>query len=87
MLDTVKSSNSHWKVAEDFSDLKEATVWFKGRKQTYRRKIMSPKAFKNFRKTSTSSSLTMLKPLTMWITKNCGRFLKRWTYQTTLSAF
>ena len=28
--------------------------------------------------------LTMLKPLTMWITTNCGKFLKRWEYQNTL---
>ena len=34
------------------------------------------------RKTSTSALLTMLKPLTMWITTNCGKFLKRWAYQT-----
>ena len=38
------------------------------------------------RKTSTSSLLTMLKPLTMWITTNCGKFFKRWKYQTTLLA-
>jgi len=36
------------------------------------------------RKTSTSASLTMLKPLTVWITTNCGKFLKRWEYQATL---
>ena len=30
----------------------------------------------------TSASLTVLKPLTVWITKNCGKFLKRWEYQT-----
>ena len=30
----------------------------------------------NSRKTSTSASLTMLKPLTMWITTYCGKFLK-----------
>ena len=29
---------------------------------------------------------TMLKPLTVWITKNCGQFLERWEYQTTLPA-
>ena len=29
----------------------------------------------------------MLKPLTMWITTNCGKFLKRWEHQTTLPAF
>ena len=28
----------------------------------------------------------MLKPLTVWITKNYGKFLKRWEYQTTLAA-
>ena len=37
-----------------------------------------------FQKTSTSVSLTMLKPLTVWITTNCGKFLKRWEYQATL---
>ena len=26
------------------------------------------------------------KPLTVWITKNCGKFWKRWDYQTTLPA-
>ena len=35
-------------------------------------------------KTSTSASLTALKPLTVWITTNCGKFLKRWEYQTIL---
>ena len=35
------------------------------------------------RKTSTAASLTMLNPLTVWITTNCGQFLKRWKYQTT----
>ena len=29
----------------------------------------------NSRKTSTSASLTMLKPLIVWITTNCGKFL------------
>ena len=35
------------------------------------------------KKKSTSASLTMLKPLTVWITTNCGKFFKRWEYQTT----
>ena len=34
--------------------------------------------------TSTSASLTMLKPLTVWITTKCGEFLQRWEYQTIL---
>ena len=40
----------------------------------------------NSRKTSISVLLTMPKPLTVWITTNCGKFLKRWEYQTTWSA-
>ena len=34
-------------------------------------------------KTSTSPLFTMPKPLTVWITANCGKFLKRWEYQAT----
>ena len=34
-------------------------------------------------KPSTSSLLTMPKPLTVWITTNCGKFFKRWELQTT----
>ena len=41
----------------------------------------SQKKQENYRKTS--ASLTMLKPLTVWIIANCGKFLKRWKYQTT----
>ena len=39
------------------------------------------------RKTSISALLTMPKPLTVWITINCGKFFKRWEYQTTWPAF
>ena len=35
-------------------------------------------------KTSTSALLTTPMTLTVWITKNCGKFFKRWEYQTTL---
>ena len=45
--------------------------------------IVSQRKQGNFRKTFTSASLTMLKPLTVQITTNCGKFLKRWEYQTT----
>ena len=38
------------------------------------------------RKTSISTLLTMPKPLTVWITTNCGKFYKRWEYQTTWPA-
>ena len=39
------------------------------------------------RKTSISALLTMPKPLTVWLTTNCGKFWKRWEYQTTWPAF
>ena len=32
------------------------------------------------RKASASTSLTTLKPLTVWITTNSAKFLKRWEY-------
>ena len=38
------------------------------------------------RKTSISALLTMPKPLSVWITINCGKFWKRWEYQTTWPA-
>ena len=38
------------------------------------------------RKTSISALFTMPKPLTVWITINCGKFWKRWEYQTTWPA-
>ena len=36
--------------------------------------------------TSTSALLTTPQLLTVWITTNCGKFFKRWEYQTTLPA-
>ena len=47
--------------------------------------VVSPKKQESSRKTSISVLLTMLKPLTVWITTNCGKF-KRWEYQTTWPA-
>ena len=46
----------------------------------------SLKKQKSSRKTSISALLTMPKPLTVWITINCGQFWKRWEYQTTWPA-
>ena len=37
-------------------------------------------------KASISALLTMPKPQTVWITTNCGKFWKRWEYQTTWPA-
>ena len=43
----------------------------------------SSKKQESSRKTSLSALLTMPKPLTVWIKTNCGKFWKRWEYQTT----
>ena len=48
--------------------------------------IRSSKKQENSRKASTSALLTMPKPLTVWITTNCGKFWQRWEYQTTWPA-
>ena len=48
--------------------------------------IGSQKKQESSRKTSTSVLLTTPSPLTVWITANCGKFSKRWEYQTTLPA-
>ena len=45
--------------------------------------VGSLKKQESSRKTSTSALLTTPKPLTVWITINCGKFLKKWEYQTT----
>ena len=46
----------------------------------------SSKKQESSRKTSISALLTMPKLLTVWITINCGKFWKRWEYQTSWSA-
>ena len=48
--------------------------------------VRSQKKQESSRKTSISALLTMLKPLTVWIPINCGKFLKRQKYQITLPA-
>ena len=46
----------------------------------------SSKKEKSSRRTSISALLTMPKPLTVWITTNCGKFWKGLEYQTTWPA-
>ena len=41
---------------------------------------------KSSRETSTFALLTPPKPLSVWITTNCGKFFKKWEYQTTWPA-
>ena len=46
----------------------------------------SSKKQESSRKTSISALLTMPKSLTVWITINCGKFWRRWEFQTTWPA-
>ena len=45
--------------------------------------IIKKKKQESSRKTSISALLTMPKPLTVWITRNCGKFSRRWEFQPT----
>ena len=49
-------------------------------------KLPTSKKQGSSRQAFTSVLLTIPKPLTLWIATNCGIFLKRWEYQTTLPA-
>ena len=44
------------------------------------------KEAREFRKNINFCFVDYAKPLTVWITTNCGKFFKRWKYQTTLPA-
>ena len=48
--------------------------------------VESLKKQENTRKTSTYTLMIRPKLLTVWITTNCGKFLKRWEYYTTWPA-
>ena len=63
------------------------TGFRKGRNQRWNcQHTLEHRKSKSSRKTSTSALLTVPKPLTVWITTNCGKFFKGWEYQTTLPA-
>ena len=48
--------------------------------------VGSSKKQESSRKTSISALLAITKPLTVWITINCGKLFKRWVYHTTWPA-
>ena len=58
------------------------SIWIQKRQRNQRSNCQHlldhRKKKKNSRKTSTSASLTVLMPWTVWITTNCGKFFKRW---------
>ena len=70
------------------------TSWIQKRQRNQRTNCQHPldnrksKRIKKKKKPpSTSASLNTLKPLTVWITTHCGKFLKEWEYQTTFPTF
>ena len=71
---------------QELPDLQAGFRKSRGTRDQIATSVGSQKKQKNSRKTSTSASLTTLKPSTVWITTNCGKFFKRWEYQTTLPA-
>ena len=60
----------HWEKAEE-AEIKLPTSVGASKKQV------------SSRKTSMSALSAMPKPLTVWITTNCGKFWKRWEYQSS----
>ena len=59
----------------------------RGTRDQIANRIIEEEKARGFQKnTSTYASLPRQRSLTVWITTNCGRFLKRWEYQATLHA-
>ena len=74
-----------WYMNGEFPDVEAGFRKGRGTRSNFQHLLLIKKA-RIPEKTSTSASLTTLKPLTVCITTNCGKFFKRWDYQTTLPA-
>ena len=70
----------------EFPDVQAGFRKGRGTRDQIANLCVSSKKQESSRKTSTSALLTTPKPLTMWIMTNCGRFFKKWEFQTTLPA-
>ena len=73
-------------MSHEIPDVQAAFRKGRGTRDQIAKYTESSKKQESSRKTSISALLTMAKPLTVWITTNCGEFLKRWKYQTTWPA-
>ena len=71
---------------QEFPDVQTGFRKGRGTRDHLPTSVGSSKKQEKTRKTSTSALLTMPKPLTVCITTNYGKFLKRWKYQTTWPA-
>ena len=82
----------NWEIPDEQAGFKKgigtrdqsASIWHFGSASWITEKARQKKQCRKH--LSTSASLMILKPLTVWITTNYGQFLKRWEIQTTLPA-
>ena len=61
-------------VNQELPDVQDGFRKGRGNRDQITKSVGSPKKQESFRKTSISALLTMTKPLTVWITINCGKF-------------
>ena len=73
-------------VNHEFTDVQAGFRKGRGTRDQLPTSVGSSKKQESSRKTSTFALLTTQKPLTVWITTNCWKFLKRWEYQATWPA-
>ena len=73
-------------VNREFPDVQVGFSKGRGTRDQMSTSVGSSKKQESSRKTATSALLTMPKPLIVWIAANCGKFFKRWEYQTTWPA-
>ena len=85
MLKILQARLQHY-MSHEFPDVQAGFRKGRGTRDEIANIPWSLKKQKSSRKTSSSTLLTMLKALTMWITTNCGKSLKRCEYPTTLPA-
>ena len=85
MLQTLQARLQQY-VNRELPDVQAGFRKGRGTRSQIAKSAGSSKKQESSRKTSTSALLTIPKPLTMWITTNCGKFWKRWEHQTTWPA-
>ena len=85
MLKILQARLQHY-VKDELPDIQAGFRKSKGTRDQIGQHPLGHGKNKSSRNTSLSALLTIPKPLTVWITINCGKFWKRWEYQTTWPA-
>ena len=70
-------------VNQELPDVQAGFRKGRGTREKNCQHLLDHQKSKRVPETSISALLTMPKPLTLWITINCGKFWRRWEYQTT----